>query len=841
MSSLSLTGAFQCSRRALRAGGGGAIVLAYLLLLCWFDSRDLYHRHFFDHGLAVRLYQWARLAFIFWFGWLIYAAGGLTMRVVAGADSCAKLLACERYPLGFLVGAAVWGSVLYPLGLAGLYGRPLAIGLTTALALASCFRLVESIEAAAVALSQFRSLFGTLASAALGRIQSLTADKKPSSAIIRLLSLIAQLFVPIAIVLLGIAFLAVKGLYPGGGHDYFEHYFPYYLRVVETGSTLPNDVWYHFYVSKGDGLYFIAMLLTDPLAPQLVTAGFILCGACIVYALLRRIARTGLLPWVGVSLYLAFYIYTPGLHFFMVRGGWGDLEKEHELTAVLMLGVVWCVIRLNDTSNNDRKLWILGLHASIVATILITLQLGFLIGLYLTGFMLWFALTRQWRKAAIPFFGGVTAAIAIAVVLAINYYLTGLVLDQAILFTWPIVNIERLARWGVLFEALTLHKHMLDLAAGAATWSRTVFWLLPCYLRLEIWWPLAMTGSIFAAHRISNTWTLRRTSQPLQRPPQTSIAPAIWILLWFAGSVTLTALFGGGRSQPVTFYRISSFSYAPTLCTCLALWHFGISESRAGTRGSLRTMLGGALTALLLTGVAIEGKVTEKFDEVESNISLVVGNAMALWSGRYSVADAYQNQQGWPGRMPWGGIYPGLEAAWRLLPPLTRVWSFHVYTYCMLPDCNFQDYLSFIFSPQWSTVYFGSPEAARAALQAENLNYFFFSKNMEIDDPIGHASLFSPDHIAHYLATRWTNGTDYLLTWSGPDTRSLDESFLAAYRDRTVKSSTYQQFDVEQWKKIANEIAGQKAAGQILHPFPLPWCSGLARCATIPWAIQEAK
>ncbi len=173
--------------------------------------------------------------------------------------------------------------------------------------------------------------------------------------------------------------------------------------------------------------------------------------------------------------------------------------------------------------------------------------------------------------------------------------------------------------------------------------------------------------------------------------------------------------------------------------------------------------------------------------------------------------------------MPWGGIYPGLEQAWRLLPPLTRVWSFHIYTYCMLPDCNFQGYLSFIFSPRWPIVYFGSPEAARAALQAENLNYFFFSKNMEIDDPIGHAPLFSPDKIATYLAIRWTDGTDYLLTWSGPGTRPLDESFLSAYRDRTVKSDAYQQFYVDRWKTIANEIAAQKVAGQVLHPFPLPW------------------
>ena len=145
----------------------------------------------------------------------------------------------------------------------------------------------------------------------------------------------------------------------------------------------------------------------------------------------------------------------------------------------------------------------------------------------------------------------------------------------------------------------------------------------------------------------------------------------------------------------------------------------------------------------------------------------------------------------------------------------------------MLPDCNFQGYFSFIFSSRWRTVYFSTPEAGRAALQAENLNYFFFSNKMEIADPIGHAPLFSPDNIANYLAIRWTDGSNYLLTWPGPDTRPLDDGFISAYRDLTIKSDAYWRFDVEQWKAIANQIAAQQAAGQKLQPFILPWCSSL--------------
>ena len=802
----------------LCTGAAGILVLGYVLLLYWFGSRDFYQLHFFDRGLPVRHYDRARLLFIFYFAWLVYAAGAMSMRIVAGAESCAKVPTHERFPLGFLVGVAVWSILLFPFGLVGLYEKPFALAITIAAMLVSSPHLTDCIDAG----------ISALARAWMSRVVSFGSIRhNATSRLQRAAKLLVRWLVWIAIATAVTLFLLVKGLYPGGGHDFYNHYFPYYLRVIQTGSILPNDVWYHFYLSKGDGLYFLAILLTDPLAPQLVTAGFILCGSFIVFALLRRISPVGLLPCIGVLLYFAFFIYTPGPHEFMVAGGWGDLEKEHELTAVLLLGVIWCIVRLCKSPRENKRLWILGLHASIVATILITLQLGFLIGLYLAGFALWFAVKRQWQLASIPFFGCVTAAITMAAILVINYALTGLVLDQSVLFTWPVVNLAKITQWGAVFETIDLDKRMLELSASAASWSRTIFWLLPCYLRLELWWPLIGVASIFGVYRIARSGHMKNSIP-------TPITPVIWSLFWFCGTVVFAALVGGGRSQTVTFYRLTSFSYAPTLCMGLAIWHFGLGDFSCKRLRLIKTILAGSLSVMLLVSIAVEGERTGELERIEGAADSIVDNAVALWSGRYSVADAYQNQQGWPGRMPWGGIYPGLTPVWRLLPPFTRVWSFHVWTYCMLPDCNFQGYFSFIFSPRWRAVYFGTPEAGRAALQAENLNYFFFSNKMEIEDPIGHSALFSPDNVAKYLAIRWTDGSNYLLTWPGPDTRPLDDGFISAYRDLTVKSDTYSQFDGKQWKAIANEIAAQEAAGQGLHPFTLPWCSSLTWCIGSP-------
>jgi hypothetical protein len=169
--------------------------------------------------------------------------------------------------------------------------------------------------------------------------------------------------------------------------------------------------------------------------------------------------------------------------------------------------------------------------------------------------------------------------------------------------------------------------------------------------------------------------------------------------------------------------------------------------------------------------------------------------------------------------LPWGGIYPGLVAPWRMLPPNTRIWSFHVWSYCMLPDCNVQAFFSFIFSPHWRTVYFDTPERAAAILHNEGLDYFFFSKEMRIDDPLSSTPFFSPDNIGKHLAIRWTDGTSYLLTWPGPDTRPIDENFLSDYREMTLHA----QYPIWAIKKIADEIDTLEAKGEKLRPFKLPW------------------
>jgi hypothetical protein len=206
---------------------------------------------------------------------------------------------------------------------------------------------------------------------------------------------------------------------------------------------------------------------------------------------------------------------------------------------------------------------------------------------------------------------------------------------------------------------------------------------------------------------------------------------------------------------------------------------------------------------------------------VSPNMVSIATNAASLWKGRFSIEAAYRNQQGWPGRLPFGAVYPAMEEVWRIVPPRGRIWSFHIHSYCMLPDCNVQGFLSFRFSPSWEDVFLGTPDAAVKALKAEGLNYFFYSSELQMHDLLPYAPIFSPDQIERYLGVRWTDGVSYLLTWRSEETPLLSQEFLTAYRKSVAINNKFMHFDSGQWKRTSQYVDDHRSD---LHGFILPWC-----------------
>lgn len=108
---------------------GAALILGFSGVVAWFGGFDLYHRHFFDAGPIVAADNVVRVVFVAVFSWLIYAPGAAIGALVMPPDERAALTPPERAVLGFGIGLGIWHVAMLILGLAGLYYRPVIVGL----------------------------------------------------------------------------------------------------------------------------------------------------------------------------------------------------------------------------------------------------------------------------------------------------------------------------------------------------------------------------------------------------------------------------------------------------------------------------------------------------------------------------------------------------------------------------------------------------------------------------------------------------------------------------------------------------------------------------------------
>lgn len=732
------------------------IFLSYPLLLLYFKLFDTYHQHFFSAGLTIVLYHFARFFFMLYFMWLLYAVGDEFLSLFAHGK--ALPITFELVLLSFFTGVGVLHPILFLMGLAGYYDSFIMMLMTLLI-------LTISLPKLDMCIRQFISQKNLIYWPGL------------------CLVLLPALF-----------FLMTKGFYPAGGHDYYNHYFQFYRKVIESGNILPNEIWYQFYYSKGAGLFFLAMLLTDPLAPQLATTVMIFAAAGIIFSLFKSSVHWRLFPWLGASLYLLFFIYTPGPLENLHQGGWGDLEKPHELAAVLMLAIIWISIHMAESFN--CRLWGISLLATVSAVVFISPTTAVFAAAYLGLVCSYFLFSKNnsgfiWTFLAILLIGVWFISLAI-----INYVYTGLPDDQFLLIVWPLIDFDKIKEWGVLFELLMLHYGKISLVANKIPLSFNFLWKMITYLRLDIW------GSYFILTLCFAIITWGKWSTSLLKNAA---------LFAFGGFIVLIAFLSIfiGRDQPISFYRYTSFCYAPTLCFCLLF--LSVIMRKYVKLAALVILLGclGAWT------------MTYQINHGFRHLKYLIKDDTFFMLGKYSLADAYQHQQGWPARLAWGGIYPPIEEICKRFPNV-RIWSLHIHSYCMLPNCHLETYSSFRLSRSANVVLFADPKNAMQQLKQEKLNYFFFSNSLEMTDPLPLSPLFSPQHIADYLGIAWTDGDNTLLTWKEQARYPIDSLWLARYKLRLAKSSIMQTFPYHSIKFVL-DLAQKK---KTLAASDLPWMKG---------------
>jgi hypothetical protein len=742
--------------------------LPYGAMLVWFHGVDVYHRHFAEPGLVVIAYNGFRVLAIFYLFWIVATAGLLLLRIVAQQD-LDQIGVFERLALGFFSGAGIWHVVLLALGYLNLYTVPTAIVVTLPLV------IMSYVPARAAACDIYRAV------ATDGGLDKLDWV---------LLALVAVAF---------IALLLVKGLYPGGGHDYFTHYFYYLQSVIERGGLWPNDVWYHYYYDKGAGLFFLGILLTDLLAPQLVTFTFMAAAALALFLLLRRITPDTQWPLAGTVLFLFVFIYTPGAALlYSMNGGWGDFEKLHEINAALVLAIVWLTLEALTRTDRTQMMWSIAAGSAIVCAVLVNITIAIYLGGFFALLALCCAVSRRIRSMLVCLGLGAVAGFVLIALLILNQATTGLANDQGILFFWNFSNIEKLARWGALPFVIVLHHDFQQMVAATPLFSiHTVIFLVESF-RLDLVLPMVIGGMIVGAPAI----ICRRWDR--------NVVTAAMVLASAALAFLAVAVLAG-RDQQVSFYRYASFATALTIACSVLSWSFPSGDGRLASFARSRAI---AVLVLFLCLIV---------DLYPAPLFGALSRALSFVSGRYSIDAAYSTQYGPPPRLAWSAIHPGARGAYEAVGPGTPIWSLHIHTYCMLPDCRVETFPSFLMTHNWDRVMFGTADEARQMLHAARLDYFLFTREDDIRDPLPLSPLFSPDTIGRSLGIRWTDGTTSLLTWLGPGVVPLDAAWIADYRRAVQQSGAVQSFPYEAIKQVFVRLNATP------HPwtaFRLPWQGG---------------
>ncbi len=717
----------------------------FLLTLTYFVQIDVYDWNFFDTGVTASYNLFRTIFAVYLFG-AICVPGVAALSAIGGPARLAGLPPMARLAGSFFCGVALWHGLLLVLGLLDLLVYPVAAALgvvAVALTPALLGPILSELRTRARGVSRAQSRAVAWGTRALGLVTFAAA----------------------------VLLLAVKGLFPAGGHDYFNHYHGYYEAVLRNHSIWPNDVWFQFFYSKGMGLFFLGISLTDPLAPSIVTYSFAIGTAIVLFLLIDRMSPTASFwPWVSVVAYFVFYTYTPGIGFYSTYGGWGDFQKPHEINAAFIVAFLWLCVEVRAAGGVERRLWFFAAASCIFIVSFVELVSALVLGLFTTAMMASALIRRRWGEAKLLFGLAFVGGCGFAVALALNYMLTGLPSDQFVGETWPWADVRKLNSWGVLpwLYVLLLGLRVMKIASAtyySGDWRFFEFyrdiihidWLRPLLLNLSIFGAL-LGGAVLYR------WRRMKIEQ--------DVAPLTLLLVLLA--VVAVAAASAGENQPLSFYRYSSFCLPVALGLIGCGWlYIGAPIRIRWLNSAIRYLLPVALLAIALSQFWLDQR---------RGLKQVIPNAFAFAKGSISIRQAYGDQQGWPGRLPWGGIFPGTIGAWKTAGPDARIWSMHPFAYCMLPHCRFETFQSYILSPHLLDILVGSAEETRDVLQREGLDYFFYTTETKMCDVLPLTKPFAPGEIANYLGTKWTDGRSYLLTWLGPGVNQLTPEWVAQYK-----------------------------------------------------------
>jgi hypothetical protein len=701
----------------------------FLYINLWFFTHDVWSTHIDDVSLGVP-HTILRLIFVFYLLWIVYWVGTTLLRFLERGGEFIVTGFIERMILGFFTGAAIIRIGMLLLGYANLY-----------------YRLTVVLIILPILLLSFNSL-RELTREGLQKAADMYAAARATEKL---------LLVGLGGILgfcLFVLFLKF-GLYDGDG-DYITHYGPYYDEVIFNHGIKPNSWWYQYYYSRGAGITYLSMLVTDKMAPGLVSYAFTVMTSLVMFSLVRRFSGSTTWGMLSAICYLSA----------MAAATTVFPTKHHETIGPIIACIVWMTLWVGSGGLRGRT-------AAIIVGALVMTSLAILsaeASVYALGFLgiyfLWFMTCRN-RVAALTLGTWIFAGtVMVAVNLVINYWLTGQYLMTPFRLWFP--NFIGWETFKDLVSPYMLYylseasgpdvgKYLIpDIPNMDSKYYGLVLHLLVRAERLLV--PFPNPYLYFVAGGLILVALLRGVRSRAHLTY--AVWPSVVILFLVVGSLLAV-------NQAQSVIRATGFAGFFLVLAGITAWHFGVHRWGKVISGIFTIVLAGSAAVTAVTPVT----------NLKNRIDFASGR-MGLWEA----IDA----NGWIGARPIiemrreigmdplvafmninGAIGPGYLVGHGLLNPI-----------------------GYSYGNKWHLLAFEDAKTAAVTFKELHINYILLDIKEPIYECAAYAPLLSVETLKQYFDVRWSSGSLYLLTWKAIDGRAspVPDSLVEKWRGELGKN-----------------------------------------------------
>lgn len=714
--------------------GAAVFSAVYLFIVYWFQTADIWNRHFEGSGLYI-LYNLFRVVFLFYFAWIMFFLGRLFFVFIKGNE--VQLEAIDFFLVSSFIGASLLTIAMFALGLLKLYYTLVLLLITTPIVFTSYTYLKELAQKTPDSIKGFfHEHF----------------NKKGG-----LYKIISSAF--IAIVLFQIFYIFVsRGLMPDLiTNDTIGHYLPYYQEVINNHSIWMNKYFLHYYYSKGAGLFFLAGLLTDIQSSQIVSFYFLLLSILVLYAFIKRMMDNELL-WMllGIIMYLSSSIL-------LIESGSivAEFQKLHIVTGSFIIFIVSVtIVAFNLPSGKEYLLGIIQSIALISVTIMSPVSFIFTFPYLISQVFIFFKRKSLVRHSILPLSIAVTA---FAAMLVFNYISAGLAEYSPVTFFFKHRNESIMKEW-ISPMAISFQVQMNTISgegAGAVGIKRLLQAnLLPENITAVLFdntmIPFGVYLVLLLTAIVLIVIAVRKGLLPFE---------AVNNMLPILSMLIIAFLLIGIVEQHSIHRYLVFLSFFKAALYIYAMYFFAMVFTANDFK---------KYAAVLIAALSIYPIIN--FYSFSKQQILSRGEKINFLMGASSYANLYQKR--------WDGVNMGLKIqkavgadkkvmVMNFLPPLYG-----------LPKSGFQRPLmnDFNKSGYFEGIMFGSPEEAIKALKALDINHFLIL----LDQPLlftAYAPLFEPQNIKRYFKLIGSSEKTLLLTWRFENEQGLSDEAVMIYNN----------------------------------------------------------